>query len=67
MSYQEGDEIVSDDLTKKRPQHSSKISTSEDWEVDYWTKTLGCTKQELINAVKAVGNLVVDVKKHLGK
>ncbi|KKQ05060.1 MAG: hypothetical protein US15_C0036G0007 [Candidatus Moranbacteria bacterium GW2011_GWF1_36_4] len=67
MSYQEGDEIVSDDLTKKRPQDSSKISTSEDWEVDYWTKTLGCTKQELINAVKAVGNLVVDVKKHLGK
>jgi hypothetical protein len=58
---------LSDDLTKKRPQDSSKISTTEDWEVDYWTKTLGCTKQELINAVKAVGNLVVDVKKHLGK
>jgi hypothetical protein len=58
---------MADDLKEKRPQDSSRISTSEDWEIAYWTKALGCTKQELIAAVKAVGNSAAAVRKHLGK
>ncbi len=54
-----------DDLTKKIPQDCSKISTTEDWEVDYWTNKFGCTKKELIDAVKAVGNLSTSVEAYL--
>ncbi len=54
-----------DNLHLKIPQDCSKISTTEDWEVDYWTKTLDCTKQELIDAVKAVGHSTERVKIYL--
>lgn len=56
-----------DDLDLKIPEDCSKISTTEDWEVKYWTKTLGCTKQELIDAVKVVGHSAEKVKEYLGK
>ena len=58
---------MSDDLTKKQPADASKISLREDWEIAYWCKTLGCSKAELVAAVKAVGNSVVKVKSYLGK
>ena len=32
----------------------------------YWAKELGCSEQQLIEAVTAVGPLVVEVKRHLG-
>jgi hypothetical protein len=59
--------IMADDLKEKRPQDASRISTSEEWEINYWTKTLGCTRQQLLDAVKAVGNSADAVRKHLGK
>lgn len=58
---------MSDDLKEKRPQDSSRISTSEEWEIRYWTKTLGVSEEELKNAVKAVGNSADAVRKHLNK
>lgn len=44
-----------------------RISLEEDYEVRDWTKSLGCTEQELREAVKAVGNSAEAVRKHLGK
>ena len=41
------------------------ISLTEDYEVRDWTKSLGCTEQELRAAVKAVGNSADAVKKYL--
>jgi Protein of unknown function (DUF3606)/AbiJ N-terminal domain 4 len=41
--------------------------THEDWEIEYWTKKWGVTKQQLLAAVKAVGNSTAKVAAHLGK
>jgi hypothetical protein len=58
---------MADDPTKKRPQDSSRISLSERWEVDYWTKELGISKEQLEAAVRAAGNSAAAVRQHLGK
>lgn len=58
---------MTDNLAKRRPQDSSKISLSEDWEVRYWTEELGCTEAELRAAVKAAGNGAAAVRSHLQK
>ena len=58
---------MSDDLTKRRPQDSSKINIHEAWELNWWSDHLGVSKQQLIDAVKAVGVSAAAVKKHLGK
>jgi hypothetical protein len=39
----------------------------ESWEVKYWTKHLGVTKQELQKAIDKVGNSAAAVRKELGK
>jgi hypothetical protein len=56
---------MSDDLNKKRPQDASKISLKEEWEVRYWCNELGCTRQQLIDAVTAVGHSTSAVREHL--
>ena len=58
---------MGDDLTKKRPQDASKINIHEPYEVNYWTDALGCTKAQLVAAVKAVGVSAAAARKHLGK
>ncbi|QNM94884.1 DUF3606 domain-containing protein [Chitinimonas koreensis] len=58
---------MSDNLGIKQPADPKKINVNEDWEVKYWTKELGVNEATLRAAVKAVGPLVVDVRRHLGK
>jgi hypothetical protein len=58
---------MSDDLSKKRPQDASKVNIHESWEVKYWCDKWNVTEKQLIDAVKAVGVLVTNVAKHLGK
>lgn len=58
---------MSDDLNKKRPQDASKVNVNESWELSYWSTKFGVTKEQLKNAVKAVGTSVASVKKNLGK
>jgi hypothetical protein len=38
---------MADDLKNRGPQDRSRISTSEDWELDFWTKELGVSREEL--------------------
>lgn len=57
---------MSDDLHNRGPQDRSRISLSEKWEVQYWTKELGVTKEELEQAVHSAGNSVNAVRQHLG-
>ncbi len=59
--------FMSDDLTKKRPQDASKINIHEPYELNWWAHDLGVAKQQIIDAVKAVGVSAAAVKKHLGK
>jgi hypothetical protein len=54
-----------DDKTKRRPQDSSRVSLSEDWEVDYWTDRFGVSRERLREAVQAVGNGAEAVGRYL--
>ena len=56
---------MSDDKTKIAPQDSSRVSVNEDYELFYWTKRFGITKDELKEAVKAVGTSVSALERHL--
>jgi hypothetical protein len=55
-----------DDLRKKSAADRSKINMHEPWELDYWTKELGVSKEQLQKAVDKVGNSAAAVRKELG-
>ena len=54
-----------DDLNKKGAQDRSKINMSEDYEVKYWAKELGVSREQLQEAVDKVGNSAAAVRKEL--
>jgi hypothetical protein len=54
-----------DDLKKRGSQDRSKINMHEDYEVKYWTKELGVSKEQLQKAVDKVGNSAAAVRKEL--
>lgn len=56
-----------DDKTKSGGQDRTRINTSEDYEVRDWAAKFGVTKEQLLAAVKAVGNQASDVEAHLKK
>lgn len=56
-----------DDLNNRTPQDRRFISLSEDWEVKWWTKSLGISAQQLSEAVAEVGNSAEKVKAYLLK
>ena len=56
---------MSDDKAKIGPQDASKISLSEDYEVQYWTKTLGVSREQHEKSAKSAGNGADAVRAHL--
>ena len=56
---------MSDDKTLRAPQDSSRIAMGEDYEVEYWTRRFGVSRERLQAAVDAVGNGADAVEKHL--
>lgn len=60
-----GGDDMSDDKTMRSPQDASRIALGEDYEVDYWTRTLGVDRAKLASAVAAVGNSADAVRRHL--
>lgn len=56
---------MSDNLQNRGPQDRSRINMHEKWEVQYWTKELGVSKEELERAVKEAGSSVNAVRQHL--
>ena len=56
-----------DDKTKRGQPDRSLINMGEDYEVRYWTKHLGVSREELQAAVDKVGNAAAAVRKQLGK
>jgi hypothetical protein len=56
-----------DDTTKRGPQDRSRVNVHEDWELRYWSKEFGVTPERLKEAEKAVGPMVDNIKRHLGK
>lgn len=58
---------MSDDKNIRGPADSKKINVNEDYELDYWTKQLGVTREQLRAAVAAAGTEAAKVRAHLGK
>ena len=54
-----------DNLTKRDRPDRGKINISEDFEVKYWLKALGVSRDELQRAVDKVGNSAAAVRKEL--
>jgi len=44
-----------------------RININENYEVEYWTRTLGISAETLKKAVKEAGTSTEAVKKHLNK
>ena len=58
---------MADDLTDRGPQDRSRVNMHEDYEVRYWTKTLGVSKEELQKLVDKHGSSAAKIKEALGK
>lgn len=58
---------MSDDLKNRGPQDRSSISLGEEWEVVYWTKSLGVSRERLEQVVREHGNSAEAVKTALTK
>jgi len=56
---------MADNLKDRGPQDRSRISMSEDWEIDYWTKELNCSEEELRDAISKAGSSVESVREFL--
>jgi hypothetical protein len=62
-----GDFAMTDDLKDRGPQDRSRINLNEDWEIRYWTKELGVTKERLEDAIAKVGNSTDAVREQVAK
>lgn len=58
---------MADNLKERGPQDRSRINVNESWELQYWTRELGVSEEQLRTAVKAAGTSAEAVRKHLGK
>jgi hypothetical protein len=59
--------MMADNKELRGPQDRSRIAMSEDYEVEYWTKKFGVSREELQRAVDAVGNGASAVEEQLKK
>jgi hypothetical protein len=53
------------DLKRRGPQDRSKINMQEAYEVKYWARELGVSRELLQKAVDKVGNSAAAVRKEL--
>lgn len=58
---------MADDKKQTGSPDRDRINLNEDYEVQYWTKALGVSADELRAAVNAVGSTSEAVRRHLGK
>jgi hypothetical protein len=58
---------MSDNKDLRGQPDRSRINIHEDYEVRDWSRKFGCTPEKLKEAVKVVGPMAEDVRRHLGK
>jgi hypothetical protein len=56
---------MADKPSKRGPHDRSRISTSEDYEVRYWSQKFGVSPEQLKAAVRKVGNSAKAVENEL--
>jgi hypothetical protein len=57
---------MSDNLANRVQPDRSKINMHEGYEIKYWTRALGVSREALQKAVDKVGNSAAAVRKELG-
>ncbi|UQV19641.1 DUF3606 domain-containing protein [Brevundimonas albigilva] len=58
---------MSDDKSQTGNPDRQRVSLSEDYEVQDWSKRFGVTADQLRAAVDAVGNQAEDIEKYLSR
>ena len=58
---------MADDRSIRGGQDRTRVNMDQDYEVKYWIKHLGVSREELQRAVDKVGNSAGAVRKELGK
>lgn len=58
---------MTDNLKIRQPQDGKQVNVHEAWELEYWSKKFGVTKEQLKQAVTKVGPHVDAVRRQLGK
>jgi hypothetical protein len=58
---------MSDDKNNRNDGDRKRIALGEEYEVRYWTQKLGVSREQLEEAVRAVGNSADAVEEHLHK
>jgi hypothetical protein len=58
---------MADDKAKVGKADRIRVNVNEDYELRVWSKKFHVTKDQLRQAVRAVGPMVEDVQRHLGK
>jgi hypothetical protein len=56
-----------DDLKKRGPEDRKRININEPWELDWWSKELGLTRDRLRAAVQKFGNMADRVREETKK
>jgi hypothetical protein len=59
--------VADDDRTIRDAADRTRINMQEDYEVRYWTQKWSVTREQVAPAIRAVGVMVADVVKKLGK
>ncbi|GJE12386.1 DUF3606 domain-containing protein [Methylobacterium longum] len=58
---------MADDLDRREPEDKFKINVHEEWELRYWARRFGVTREQIVDAVRRVGVQTRDVARYLGK
>jgi hypothetical protein len=58
---------MADDLKQTGRQDDQRINLDQDHEVNYWSKELGVSREELRRAVEQAGPIVKNVRQHLNR
>lgn len=58
---------MADDLKQTGRQDDQRINLEQDHEVNYWSKELGVSREELRRAVEQTGPMVKNVRQHLNR
>jgi hypothetical protein len=54
-------------VSKRHPQDSTRINIHEPWDLQYWSNRWNVPRQQVVEAIRRVGDQVHDVAQALGK
>ena len=54
-------------VSKRHPQDSTRINIHEPWYLQYWSNRWNVPRQQVVEAIRRVGDQVHDVAQALGK